>query len=86
MRETDLLAFEIGRKEAQRGRGDVLLQQGEWRLGLREQLPAERCAEEGLGFKGFVMSDWGGTHSTVKAALAGLDKEDARQQLTSATR
>jgi beta-glucosidase len=28
-----------------------------------------------MGFKGFVVSDWGGTHSTVKAALAGLDME-----------
>ena len=27
------------------------------------------------GFKGFVLSDWEGTHSTVKAALAGLDME-----------
>jgi len=27
------------------------------------------------GFEGFVMSDWGGTHSTVKAAAAGLDME-----------
>jgi beta-glucosidase len=27
------------------------------------------------GFKGFVMSDWGGTHSAVKAALSGLDVE-----------
>jgi beta-glucosidase len=27
-------------------------------------------------FKGFVVSDWGGTHSTVKAALAGLDQEE----------
>jgi len=27
------------------------------------------------GFKGLVMSDWGGTHSTVKAANAGLDLE-----------
>jgi beta-glucosidase len=26
-------------------------------------------------FKGWVLSDWGGTHSTVKAALAGLDQE-----------
>ncbi len=26
-------------------------------------------------FKGFVMSDWGGTHSTVKSALNGLDVE-----------
>jgi beta-glucosidase len=27
------------------------------------------------GFKGFVMSDWGGTHSTVKSAMNGLDVE-----------
>jgi beta-glucosidase len=27
------------------------------------------------GFKGFVLSDWEGTHSTVKAALNGLDME-----------
>jgi beta-glucosidase len=28
-----------------------------------------------LGFKGFVMSDWGATHSTVASANAGLDME-----------
>ena len=27
------------------------------------------------GFKGFVDSDWGGTHSTEKASAAGLDQE-----------
>ena len=27
------------------------------------------------GFKGLVVSDWGGTHSTVASALAGLDVE-----------
>jgi beta-glucosidase len=27
------------------------------------------------GFKGFVVSDWGGTHSTEKASAAGLDNE-----------
>ena len=27
------------------------------------------------GYKGFVMSDWGGTHSTIPAALAGLDQD-----------
>jgi beta-glucosidase len=26
-------------------------------------------------FKGFVVSDWGGTHSTVKSSAAGLDNE-----------
>jgi beta-glucosidase len=30
-----------------------------------------------FGFSGFVMSDWGGTHSTVAAANAGLDMEMA---------
>ena len=28
-----------------------------------------------FGFQGFVMSDWGGTHSTVASAKAGLDME-----------
>jgi beta-glucosidase len=27
------------------------------------------------GWPGYVMSDWGATHSTVKAAMAGLDQE-----------
>lgn len=27
-------------------------------------------------FPGFVLSDWGGTHSTVKASAAGLDNEE----------
>jgi beta-glucosidase len=29
----------------------------------------------GMGFTGFVMSDWGATHSTVEAANRGLDME-----------
>ena len=29
----------------------------------------------GLNFTGFVLSDWGGVHSTVASALAGLDQE-----------
>ena len=28
-----------------------------------------------FGFKGFVMSDWGATHSTIPAANAGLDQQ-----------
>jgi beta-glucosidase len=27
------------------------------------------------GFRGFVISDWGATHSTYKSAMAGLDME-----------
>jgi beta-glucosidase len=32
------------------------------------------------GFKGFVVSDWGGTHSTVRAAINGLDVEMGTQR------
>ncbi|HVN04979.1 MAG TPA: glycoside hydrolase family 3 C-terminal domain-containing protein, partial [Bryobacteraceae bacterium] len=28
-----------------------------------------------FGFQGWVLSDWGGTHSTYKAVMAGLDQE-----------
>jgi len=31
--------------------------------------------KETMGFKYFVMSDWGATHSTVESAFAGLDQE-----------
>jgi beta-glucosidase len=38
--------------------------------------PLLRDALDGqMGFKGFVVSDWGGTHSTVASALNGLDME-----------
>jgi beta-glucosidase len=39
-----------------------------------------RVLKKQMGFEGFVMSDWGGTHSTVLAANSGLDQEmpDAR--------
>ncbi len=34
-----------------------------------------KILKEEWDYKGAVISDWGGTHSTVKAALAGLDVE-----------
>jgi len=35
----------------------------------------QKILRDEWGFKGMVISDWGGTHSTVKAALNGLDLE-----------
>ena len=32
-------------------------------------------------FPGFVLSDWGGTHSTIKASAAGLDNEQPGERL-----
>ena len=35
-----------------------------------------------LHFHGFVLSDWGGTHSTAKASHAGMDPEQRGKKST----
>jgi beta-glucosidase len=75
IRESDLLAFEIGVKES--GAGAVMcsynLLNGDYAC-ENSYLLADALKKD-FGFQGFVLSDWGGTHSTAKAALAGLDME-----------
>lgn len=76
MRETDLRAFEIGIRTGEPGAvmcsynrvGGVYACENQHLMG--DILKGE------WGFKGFVLSDWGGTHSTVKASHAGLDNEE----------
>ncbi len=76
MRETDLLAFEIGIHDANpagvmcsynRVNGDYVCEN---KYLLTEVLKKD------WNFKGFVLSDWGATHSTAKASAAGLDHEE----------
>jgi beta-glucosidase len=75
MRESDLLAFEIGVKES--GAGAVMcsynLLNGDY--ACENSYLLTDVLKKDFGFQGFVVSDWGGTHSTTKAALAGLDME-----------
>jgi beta-glucosidase len=75
MRETDLLAFEIGVKK---GKPDMVmcsynLINGDW--ACENDYTLNQVLKKEWGFQGWVVSDWLGTHSTVKAALAGLDME-----------
>jgi beta-glucosidase len=74
MQETDLLSFQIAIKLAKpagvmcsynRVNGDYACE-NDYTLGV---------LKKDWGFQGWVLSDWEGTHSTVKAALAGLDME-----------
>ena len=44
-----------------------------------------RVLKADLGFKGWVMSDWGAVHSTVGSANAGLDQEMPTGEYFSAT-
>jgi len=75
IRESDLLAFEIGVKES--GAGAVMcsynLVNGDY--ACENSYLLTDVLKKDFGFQGFVVSDWGGTHSTAKAALAGLDME-----------
>jgi len=75
MRETDLLAFQIAVKLAQpagvmcsynKVNGDYACENG---------YLLNQVLKKDFGFQGWVLSDWGGTHSTTKAALNGLDQE-----------
>jgi len=75
IRESDLLAFEIGVKES--GAGAVMcsynLLNGDY--ACENSYLLTDVLKKDFGFQGFVLSDWGGTHSTAKAVLAGLDME-----------
>jgi len=74
MRESDLLAFQIALRDSGAGAfmcsynkiNGVYACQNPYILGV---------LKKDFGFKGFIVSDWGATQSTVPAALAGLDVE-----------
>jgi beta-glucosidase len=74
--ESDLLAFEIGVTKGHpaavmcsynRVNGDYACE-NKWLL--------TDVLKKDWQFPGFVLSDWGGTHSTEKASAAGLDNEE----------
>jgi beta-glucosidase len=75
LRETDLLPFEVALREVDIS--GVMCSynkvNGDW--ACENSYLMNEFLKKGVGFKGFVVSDWGGTHSTAKAALAGLDME-----------
>ena len=75
MRETDLLAFEIGLHQSNAAAVMCSYNKvnGDW--SCENQYLLNDVLKNTWGFKGFVLSDWGGTHTTEKAALAGLDQE-----------
>lgn len=75
MRESDLLAFQIGIRDS--GVGAVMCSYNliNGAYACENPYTLHDVLDEDWGFGGFVVSDWGGTHSTVAAAKAGLDIE-----------
>jgi beta-glucosidase len=76
MRETDLLAFEIGIHDADPAGVMCSYNRVNGDYACENKYLLTDVLKKDWKFKGFVLSDWGGTHSTVKASAAGLDHEE----------
>jgi beta-glucosidase len=76
LRESDLLAFEIGVGIADPGAVMCSYNAVNGDFGCEDKYLLTDVLKKEWGFKGFVVSDWGGTHSTIKASAAGLDNEE----------
>jgi len=75
MQETDLLAFQIAIGMAKPAGVMCSYNRVNGDYACENQYLLTDVLKKEWGFKGFVLSDWEATHSTVKAALAGLDEQ-----------
>ena len=75
LQETDLLGFQIAIGLAKPAGVMCSYNHVNGDYACENQYTLTDVLKKEWGFKGFVLSDWEGTHSTVKAALAGLDME-----------
>ena len=75
MRETDLLAFQIAVKIAQPAGVMCSYNKLNGDYACENDYLLNQVLKKEWGFQGWVLSDWGGTHSTAKAAINGLDQE-----------
>ncbi|MGA2157411.1 MAG: glycoside hydrolase family 3 C-terminal domain-containing protein, partial [Bryobacteraceae bacterium] len=75
MRESDLLGFEIALKGSNAGAVMCSYNLVNGDYACENNYLLNEALKKDFGFQGFVISDWGATHSTAKAANAGLDLE-----------
>jgi beta-glucosidase len=76
MRESDLLAFEIGIRESDVAAVMCSYNRVNGDYACENKYLLTDLLKKDWNFKGFVVSDWGGTHSAAKASAAGLDHEE----------
>lgn len=75
LRETDLLAFEIGNEIGHPWAVMCSYNGVNGDYACENKYLLTDVLRKAWKFRGFVLSDWGGTHSLVKASAAGLDME-----------
>lgn len=74
-RESDLLAFEIAIEDGNPGSVMTSYNRVNGAYTSENSHLVGDILKRDWAFPGWVMADWGGTHSTLRAALAGLDQE-----------
>jgi beta-glucosidase len=74
-RESDLLAFEIGVTKGHPAAVMCSYNRVNGDFACENKYLLTDVLKKDWQFPGFVLSDWGGTHSTEKASAAGLDNE-----------
>ena len=75
MRESDLLAFEIAISIANPSAVMCSYNLVDSKYACENDYLLSQVLKKDFNFKGWVVSDWSATHSTVPSALAGLDQE-----------
>ncbi|CAN5138268.1 beta-glucosidase [soil metagenome] len=76
-RASDFLAFEFAIEQSDPGAVMCAYNRINSTYACENNYLLNEVLKTDWGYKGFVMSDWGGVHSTAKAANAGLDQESA---------
>src|SRR6202795_2058882 len=76
LQETDMLAFHIGIEIGNPAAVMCSYNAVNGDFACENKYLLTDVLKKAWKFKGFVVSDWGGTHSVVKASAAGLDNEE----------
>ncbi|ATC31874.1 beta-glucosidase [Caulobacter vibrioides] len=79
LRESDLLAFQIAIEKSNPASVMCAYNKvnGDW--ACQNDFLLNKVLKRDWNYPGWVMSDWGAVHSTVKAALAGLDQQSGQE-------
>lgn len=79
LRESDLLAFEIGIERGDPGAVMTAYNRINQIYAGEHDFLLNGVLKGDWGFAGYTMSDWGGCHSTAAAANGGLDQESGQE-------
>lgn len=74
-RMSDLLAFQIAIERGNPGAVMCAYNRVNGAYSCENDYLLNKVLKGDWGYRGYVMSDWGGTHSTIPAATSGLDQQ-----------